>query len=138
MAREWFEKKRSSWTPGHQKKILSRLENQLFPYLGGRPLSVLEAADYLAAIQRAEQRGAIETAHRLAQLCGQITRFARIAGKVRHDAASGLVDALTPVQTQHYAAITSPADLGHLLRSIDATRESPPYAMRCASCHMPS
>jgi len=53
-------------------------------------------------------------------------------------AVFGLVDALTPVQTQHYAAITSPADLGHLLRSIDATRESPPYAMRCASCHMPS
>ena len=125
VAREWFEKKRVAWTPGHQKKILSRLENQLFPHLGKEPLAELEAVDYLAAIQKAEARGAIETAHRLAQLCGQVTRYARISGIVKHDAAAGLTEALAPVQTCHYAAITDPAVIGRLLRDIDAYQGEP-------------
>lgn len=119
VAREWFDKKRAAWTDGHQQKILSRLENQLFPYIGKRQFSTLEAADYLAAIQKAESRGDIETAHRLAQLCGQITRYARIAGIVTHDAATGLSEALIPVKTKHYAAIVTPSEMGELLRSID-------------------
>ena len=129
VAREWFGKKYIAWTPGHQKKILSRLENQLFPYLGGRPFSTLDVADYLAAIQKAEARGAIETAHRLAQLCGQISRYARIVGIAKHDVAAGLTEALTPVRTKHYAAITSPSDLGHLLKAIDSYHGEP------AICH---
>ncbi|MBE6442793.1 MAG: DUF4102 domain-containing protein [Desulfovibrio desulfuricans] len=125
VAREWYGKKRCAWTPGHQKKILLRLENQLFPYLGNVPLADLEAADFLAAIQKAEARGAIETAHRLAQLCGQVTRYARISGIVKHDAAAGLTEALAPVQTRHYAAITDPAAIGRLLRDIDAYQGEP-------------
>ncbi|WP_417291894.1 tyrosine-type recombinase/integrase [Desulfovibrio porci] len=129
VAREWYGKKHIAWTPGHQKKILSRLENQLFPYLGNRPFSSLEVSDYLGAIQKAEARGAIETAHRLAQLCGQISRYARISGIAKHDMAAGLTEALSPVQTKHYAAITSPTDLGHLLLAIDAYQGEP------AICH---
>lgn len=125
VARDWFSKKRTAWTEGHQKKILSRLENQLFPHIGQRPISALETADYMAAVRKAEERGAIETAHRLAQLCGQVTRFARIAGIVKHDAAAGLVEALSHVQTTHYAAITSPAEMGYLLRAIDAYQGEP-------------
>lgn len=129
VARDWFSKKCTAWTEGHQKKILSRLENQLFPYIGGRPITSLDAADYMGALRRAEERGAIETAHRLAQLCGQVTRFARIGGIVKHDAAAGLVEALAHVQTTHYAAITSPLELGYLLRAIDAYQGEP------AICH---
>ncbi len=129
VAREWFGRKRLAWTDGHQAKILSRLENQLFPYIGNRPLASLEASDYLAAIQKAEQRGAIDTAHRLAQLCGQVTRYARIAGIVKHDAAAGLSEALAPYKPQHHAAITSPDELGHLLRAIDD------YPGEPAVCH---
>ena len=119
VAREWFSKKRHAWTLGHQKKILSRLENQLFPILGAKPFSSIEPGDFLAAIQKAESRGAIETAHRLAQLCGQVSRYARIVGLTRYNVAAGLTEALTPVQTNHYATITDPTEVGHLLRAID-------------------
>ena len=119
VAREWFSKKKAAWKPVHQKKILSRLENQIFPFIGGRPFSLLEPADILTAIQNAEARGAIVTAHRLAQLCGQVSRYARIVGHTRYDVAAGLAEALTPVQTNHYATITDPAEVGHLLRAID-------------------
>ena len=112
-------KKKAAWKPVHQKKILSRLENQIFPFIGDRPFSLLEPADILTAIQNAGARGAIVTAHRLAQLCGQVSRYARIVGHTRYDVAAGLAEALTPVQTNHYATITDPAEVGHLLRAID-------------------
>ena len=125
VARDWFSKKKTAWTPGHQKKILSRLENQLFPILGTKLFSSLEPGDFLSAIQKAEARGAIETAHRLAQLCGQVSRYARIVGHTRYDVAAGLTEALTPVQTNHYATITDPTEVGHLLRAIDAYTGEP-------------
>jgi integrase len=120
VAREWYAKKMSSFSDGHRKKILSRLENQLFPVLGNKPFAGIEPGDILAAVNKAEERGAIETAHRLAQLAGQVCRYARLVGYTKYDAAAGLSEALPPVRTIHYAAITNPHEIGALLRSIDA------------------
>jgi len=61
----------------------------------------------------------IETAHRLAQLAGQVCRYARLVGYAKYDVASGLVEALPPVQTEHYPAIIDPKEIGALLRAID-------------------
>ena len=119
VAREWYSKKTVALSSGHQKKILSRLENQLFPYIGNIPFSELEAAEVLRAVRHVEERGAIETAHRLAQLSGQVCRYALIAGYAKYNVAAGLVEALVPVQTEHYSAITDPVEIGHLLRAID-------------------
>jgi len=120
VASEWYSKKTVALSPGHQKKVLSRLENQLFPYIGKIPLSKLEPADILHAVRHAEERGLIETAHRLAQLAGQVCRYARLVGYAKYDVAAGLVEALPPYSRNHYAAITDPAEIGHLLRAIAA------------------
>ena len=119
VARDWYAKKCTAMTEGHQKKILSRLENQLFPYIGAIPLSSLEPADILAAVQHALDRNAIETAHRLVQLSGQVCRYARLVGHTKYNAASELSKALPTVQVEHRAAIINPVELGHLLRAID-------------------
>ena len=119
VAREWLAKKTGHLTPGYRKQLTSRLENQLLPYLGGIRFSALEPADILKACRRAEERGNIEMAHRLSQLAGQITRFARICGYAKYDIGGGLSEALQRVQKQHRAAITDPAEAGGLLRAID-------------------
>lgn len=119
VAREWFSKKRSTFCEGHQKTILSRLERQLLPDLGAMPFTTIEPAHILATIRKAEARGAIETAHRLAQIAGQVCRYARLCGYVKYDVAAGLSEALPSVQTQHYATITDPQEIGQLLRDID-------------------
>lgn len=129
VAREWHGKAKSQWSEVHKKKILSRLEKQLFPYLGHIPISQLETTDYLAAIQKAEARGVIETAHRLAQICGQVARYAVHAGIIKHDAASLVKGALSHVQTQHYAAIINPVEFGSLLADIEQYKGEP------AICH---
>lgn len=119
VAREWHKKRSVGWTPRHAVQVMHRLEALVFPFIGSRPIAELGAEDFLAAIQKTEERGHIETAHRLAQVCGQVTRYARLAGMVRADAASGLTEALTPTQARHHATITDPAEIGMLLRAID-------------------
>jgi integrase len=119
VALEWYAKKTVALTPGYRKQLLARLNTLLFPYIGGIRLSALEPADILKGIRHTEERGHIETAHRLAQIAGQICRYARLAGYVKHDIISRLTEALPPVQTTHFAAITDPAEIGHLLRAID-------------------
>ena len=54
------------------------------------------------------------------RLCGQVSRYARITGRVKYDVATGLTEALAPVQSTHFAAVTHPDDIGQLLRDIDA------------------
>jgi len=48
VAREWYAKKMSVFSVGHQRKILSRLENQLFPTIGSMPFSSIEPFDHIA------------------------------------------------------------------------------------------
>lgn len=120
VAREWHSKKSPGWTPRYARQVMGRLEASIFPEIGPRPITELGAPDFLAVIHRTEARGCLEMAHRLAQLCGQVTRYARLAGIVQADAASGLTEALAPAPVRHHAAITSPKEIGALLRAIDA------------------
>jgi integrase len=133
VGREWHGKKTAHLAPNHRKQLLSRLERQLFPYIGGIPFSKLEPADILAAVRHAEERGAVETAHRLTQLAGQVCRYARLCGYVKYDVTSWLTEVLQPVQSKHHAAITGPVEVGgHLLWAIDSYRGdiSVMYALR--------
>lgn len=120
VAREWYEKKLPVWSARHQKTILQRLENMLFPHIGQRLMVDLEVNDFLSVVRLAEARGAHDTSHRLAQLCGQVSRYARLIGLIKHDNASGLVEVLTPITKHHYATIINPVEIGHLLKAIDS------------------
>lgn len=82
VAREWHMRKTVHLSEAYRKQILGRLENMLFPYLGTKPFMQLEPIDVLRAVRHAEERGAIETAHRLLQRCGQIYHYARVVGYV--------------------------------------------------------
>ena len=82
VAREWHSRKTVHLSYSYRKQILGRLENMLFPYIGTKPFMGLEPTDILNAVRHAEDRGAIETAHRLLQRCGQIYRYARVTGYV--------------------------------------------------------
>lgn len=120
VAREWFEKRAAGKAERYRKQIFSRLENQLFPALGDRPFSELEAQDFLDALRPVEERGAVDMAHRLAQLINQIGKYAKVAGYVRHNEAADIREALkSRGERKHRAAITDPHEIGNLLRAIE-------------------
>jgi integrase len=119
VGREWFDKQKPLWAASHSDKILARLENDIFPWLGSRPIAEITAKELLTAINRIVDRGAVDTAHRALQNCGQIFRYAIVTGRAERNPAADLRGALPGTKTKHYAAITDPEAVGGLLRAMD-------------------
>ncbi len=130
VAGEWFEKFSPSWTPKGAKDVWSRLEKNIFPYLADRPIREITAPELLAVIRRIESRGAIETARRQLQKCGQIFRYAVACGLAERDPASDLRGALAPTLSKHHASQTEPKAVAELLRSIEGYKGS--FVVLCA------
>ena len=119
VAREWLATVHDAkTTEGHATRTRIRMEQDLFPWIGRRPLAAIDAPELLACLRRFEARGAIETAHRVKYAAGQVFRFGIATGRCARDPAADLRDALTPVQVRHHAAITDPKRAGELLRAI--------------------
>ncbi len=130
VAREWFEKFKPKWAVSHSDKIIKRLENDVFPWLGGRPIAEITAPQVLSCLRRIEGRGALDTAHRAMQNCGQVFRYAVATGRAERDPTRDLKGALPPATHEHFAAITEPVAVGELLRAIDGFRGT--FIVQCA------
>lgn len=126
VAREWLgavhEAKVSA---GHAERTRIRFEQTIFPHLGRTPIDEVEAPALLACLRRIEARGAIETAHRVKDACGQVFRYGVAAGHCTRNPAADLRDALKPVPTRHHAAIVDPKRSGELLRDMLAYQGHP-------------
>jgi len=118
VAREWFEKNSPTWAPSHATRVLRRLERDVFPYIGGRPIGELAPPEVLRVLQRIENRNVLETAHRVRTDIGAVFRYAIATGRADRDAAADLRGALKPTNPEHFAAVTDPDALGELLRAL--------------------
>ena len=119
IAREWQAKFAHKWTKEHGERILIRLEQNIFPWIGRRPITEISAPEILSALRRVESRGAVETAHRISQICGQVFRYAIATGRAERNPSADLRGALAPVKQTHHASITDPIEVGKLLRAIN-------------------
>lgn len=130
LAREWYHQFSSGWTPEHAGRVWRRLEADLLPWLGKRPVKELEAPELLACLRRIQARGALESAHRALQTLSQTFRYAVATGRATRDPTADLRGALPPVKVKHFAAITDPKAIGALLRDLDSYEGS--FVTRCA------
>lgn len=122
-AREWLKGRR--WAKSYYGKVEASLENDVFPWIGSRDVGSLESTDFLSIARRIEARGVHETAHRVLRRCGQVMRYAIATGRARRDPVADLRGALLPVEKGHFAAITTPEQLGALLAALHAYRGTP-------------
>ena len=119
VAREWFEMKKPEWAESHASKIIARLENDVFPWLGSKPIAELTAVEILATLKRISERGAKDTAKRAQQDCGQVFRYAIQTGRTKYNPIPDLRGALPAPMSGHFAALTEPKQVGELLRAVD-------------------
>lgn len=117
VAREWYGKQVHTWVAHHAADVLRRLEHNIFPTLGARPIAQIEAPELLAAVRKIEERGAYDLAHRVLQVCGQVFRYGIATGRCTRDLAADLRGALTPHVKKNQAAVR-PEELPDLLRAI--------------------
>lgn len=125
VAREWYETRKDDWAPSYGQKIMRRLEVDVFPWLGDKPINSTTPPMLLAVLRRVEGRGVVETAHRVLENCSQVFRYAVAIGRIDSNPARDLKDALRRPMVKHFPAITSPDRLGTLLRAVHSYRGSP-------------
>jgi len=130
VAREWHGRFINQWTEGHAVTIMSRLERDVFPYLGSEPIEDIKAPDVLKLLRRVESRGALESAHRIRTIIGQVLRYAVATGRAERDCTGDLKGALPPAIKTHLAALTDPKDVAPLLRAIEGFQGS--FVVKCA------
>ncbi len=130
VAREWFAKFSPNWALKHSDRIIRRLECDIFPWIGGRPIAEVTAPELLSAIRRIETRGAVETAHRTLSNCGQVFRYAVATQRASRDPSGDLRGALPNVKSEHFAATTDPKRFAEILRAIDGYEGT--IIVRCA------
>ncbi|MES0058402.1 integrase arm-type DNA-binding domain-containing protein [Mesorhizobium sp. M0041] len=120
VAAEWFHARKDGWTDGYSTRIWSRLEADIMPAIGSKPIEKIEPPELLDAIRTVEKRGAVVLAKRLLQVSGQIFRYAIASGRAQRDPSQDLRGALkSPGAANHRSSIKA-GELGDFLRTLDA------------------
>ena len=112
IAREWYKHNYEKWKPRHAHYILKRLEANLFPLIGYRPINQIKTTELLAAIREIEKRGALDIAKRALQTSGQIFRYAIATGRAERDLSVDLKGALTARKSKHHPHLKEDELLG--------------------------
>lgn len=125
VARQWWGHWNGTKTPRHADYVLRRLEADVFPALGVRPVASITAPQLLAMAKGIETRGALDIAKRSLQTCGQILRYAVAHGLIERNPAADVrpADALKPQKKTNYARLDA-REIPELLRKIEAYQGS--------------
>jgi len=134
IAREWHEKMKSenAWTADHAVTIMNRMEKDMFPWIGSKPITEVTAKDIRTILDRVKGRGVVETARRCRTIASQVFTYAISTDRAIYDVAASLRKHLPPTSKtrKHMAAITDPKELSPLLRAIDGYQGG--FAAKCA------
>lgn len=130
VGREWFSKNEPVWSASHVNTVKSRLERDVYPVIGNRPIAEIKRMEIIALVRGIEARGVLETAKRIKIYCGQIFRYALNNGWIENNPTSDMKDILQKRHKKHHAAIKDPKQVAELLRAIDAYNGT--YTVKCA------
>jgi len=120
VAREWHTHWKANRHERHAYYVLRRLEADIFREIGASRLSDLTTVHFRDAVQKIEQRGALDIARRVLNTCGQIMRYAIANDLATHNPVASIkpADVLKPRKRRTYARIDA-ADLPSLLHAMD-------------------
>ena len=119
ISREWHSKQKNNWSEVHAKTVMRRMEKDLFPWLGKRPMAQIHPMELLATLQKIEDRQAFETAHRVLDIARQVWEYWLPTVDVeQRNITEGLKARLQPYRGKNFAAILDPKRFGELMRAI--------------------
>lgn len=126
VARLWWADWKAARSDSHTEYVKRRLEADVFPAIGGRPVGEIEAPELVRMAKKIEQRGALDIAKRALQTCSQVFRYAIAHGWASRNPAKDFApaDVLATRKKKNYARIDA-RELPALLRKIDAYQGSP-------------
>lgn len=120
VALAWMEEHRPQVSGSTHAHTVAWMQNDVFPWLGRRPITEIDAPEILAVLKRIDSRGARHTAHKVRSKIGMVFRYGIKEGFCKSDPARDLAGAIPPPATTHMAALTDPAQVAGMLRAIDS------------------
>ena len=119
-ANDWLE--RQHLADSTYKDLKQRIEKNLTPYLDIKNVNEFSTSDLLKIMTKMSDRGAIETAQRLANVTRRIFNDVLSLGIIENNPAQGLTEILPkpdPKKKANFGHITSPEEIKVLLQQID-------------------
>lgn len=120
VAADWFARKQRRWAASYSSRLKARLDTDLLPRLGHRPIAEIEPPEVLDAVRRIEGRDAIEMAKRVMQMAGAIFRYGVATGRCMRDPTQDLRGALQEAGPAKHRSALAAAELPKFLRRLEA------------------
>ncbi len=84
IATEWHQMKSAKWSAGYA----SAFQNDIFPYVGTRPVGEIKPLELLNVLRKIEKRGALEKMRKVRQRCSEVFRYAIATGRAEYNKPS--------------------------------------------------
>ena len=118
ICREWHANKADRWTVAYREEIIKTFEQDVFPFIGKRPISEIKPLELLEVLRRIEKRGALEKTRKVRQRCGEVYRYAIITGRAEYNPAPDLAIALTVPKQKHHPFLSA-EELPYFIRDLE-------------------
>ncbi|MCL1824375.1 MAG: integrase arm-type DNA-binding domain-containing protein [Betaproteobacteria bacterium] len=125
VAREWFEAWSAGVSPATASRQWANLERNVFPILGGIPVSEVRSKTVLDTLRAVEVRGICNTVLKAKTAVSQIMRYAVQTDRAENDPVPNLKGAIKKPVARHMASLTDTVEVGALLRGIDQYQGQP-------------
>lgn len=118
VARDWHANRAGGLNAAHAQRVISRMERDVFPAIGHRPLTEITVPEILDMIRKIEARGALDISRRANQCVSQVYRFAIANGWARENPTVHLLGALKPRPRVKHMARVPLQEVPDLVRAI--------------------
>lgn len=117
VAENWLKLKEDK-SPAYYKKITSRLNLHVFPYIGKIPLHKITAIGVIETLQPLAKQGKMETVDNICGWMNEIMAYALNTGLIISNPLSGIKKAFTPPKTTHLPTL-KPEELPELTEALE-------------------
>ncbi|HHL1465000.1 TPA: tyrosine-type recombinase/integrase [Klebsiella pneumoniae] len=119
IATEWHQMKSAKWSAGYASDIMEAFQNDIFPYVGTRPIGEIKPLELLNVLRKIEKRGALEKMRKVRQRCSEVFRYAIATGRAEFNPAADLSSALEVHQSNHFPFLKAD-ELPDFLRALNS------------------
>ncbi len=119
IAREWHQLKSTKWSSGYASDIIEAFQNDIFPYMGARPVGEIKPLELLNVLRKIENRGALEKMRKVRQRCSEVFRYAIATGRAEFNPAADLSSALEVHKSNHFPFLKA-EEIPDFLRALDS------------------
>jgi integrase len=137
-AKQWVEKQ--NLAESTETDLVQRLEKNIYPFLDKKPVETFTTLDLLKTLTKVSDRGARETAIRMAGVLRRVFNELLILGLIENNPAQGVAELLPKPdhrQKTHFGHITDPEELKHLIQQIHSPSKRQDPVTTCALQLMP-